>query len=131
VSMLLSGAWLQVSRLHHLASTGCRPGIFSPPVAAAAAAAGAAREAPAVAGQPLEQHLRAAAKQQVRRPAAGHMQEVSCKPLACFLQVSCSHGPQLVLIYTFVQLPLSTSTATRSARLPRTWLFSVFNLNTS
>ncbi|KAF6256605.1 hypothetical protein COO60DRAFT_91972 [Scenedesmus sp. NREL 46B-D3] len=50
----------QVSRLHHLASTSCRPGIFGP----AMTAAGAVREPPAVAGQPLEQHFRAAAKQQ-------------------------------------------------------------------
>ncbi|WIA38425.1 hypothetical protein OEZ86_001750 [Tetradesmus obliquus] len=51
----------QVSRLHHLASTGCRPGIFSSQVTAG----GAVRVPAVVAGQPLEQHLRAAAKQQL------------------------------------------------------------------
>ncbi|WIA18124.1 hypothetical protein OEZ85_009602 [Tetradesmus obliquus] len=50
----------QVSRLHHLASTGCRPGIFS----GQATAGAAVRVPPVVAGQPLEQHLRVAAKQQ-------------------------------------------------------------------
>uniref|UniRef100_A0A383V9A3 Uncharacterized protein n=1 Tax=Tetradesmus obliquus TaxID=3088 RepID=A0A383V9A3_TETOB len=50
----------QVSRLHHPASTGCRPGIFSSQVTAG----GAVRVPAVVAGQPLEQHLRAAAKQQ-------------------------------------------------------------------
>lgn len=50
----------QVSKLHCLSSTASIPGIFSPPAAAAAAAPYT------VAGQPLEQHLRAAVKHKVR-----------------------------------------------------------------
>lgn len=61
----LLSAVMQVSRLHHLASTACTPGIFSPP----ATAAGVMREstAVAVAGKPLEHHLKTASKQQVTR----------------------------------------------------------------